>query len=141
METGIVIDAAHNCVFIQRTGTFERGGLNLVVQEAIALPEFRQGMNFLIDLRLVDFSKAGYTQLSGYGDVWREIANSIAPCKMAVVHSSPRNFGIGRQSATLFEAQGVERRPFVNLGEALLFLGLPADFELPAEPMDRDEAC
>ena len=141
METSIVIDAEHNCVFIRRTGAFERGGLNQVVQQAMELPEFRRGMNFLIDLRLVDFSEAGFTQLSGYGDVWREIAKSIAPCRIAVLHSSPRNFGIGRQSAALFEAQGVERRPFGNLGEALLFLGLPADFELPAKPMDRDEAC
>lgn len=138
MPASFIIDHKYNCVFIRRRGVHQVGEQSRQLAEIVNHPDFERGMNFFIDLREMDYADASFGGFMIERGAWQEVAAQTAPCKMASLHASERNYGASRQATIAFELEGVERRPFSDLQEALEFLGLPADLKLPTDD-DADD--
>lgn len=138
MATIFIIDRLNNCVFIRRRGAHQVGAQSRVLNEIVDHPDYERGMNFFFDMRGMDYSNASFGGFMIERGAWREVAAKAVPCKMAYLHDSDRNYGASRQASIAFELEGADRRPFLALAEALEFLGLPPDFELPTDKAGDD---
>jgi hypothetical protein len=131
------IDREANCVIVVHEGTPENGAtlrhLNLLIEH----PDYPGGMNILRDLRAMRLStEVGYNWLLQNRREFRDIDRRLGPCRYAMIFGNATDFGFGNQVRQFFEDSSVERRPFTDMREAKLWLGLPEDYRIDLLPND-----
>lgn len=126
-----IVDPANRCIFMERSGDYSGGHLNHSVSEMLADPNYEPGFNFLVDARNMDYTGASYSVLTKFTNAWEALDMQMGPSRMAFVHANTMNFGVSRQSQIVFETPQVIRHPFYEMPEALEWLGLPPDLDVP----------
>lgn len=130
----IHVDSEVNCAFVKSTGDVNFEALSASTDSMIKHPDFRKGMNVLRDGRDQIYSKdMTYKDISEEARRQMDLHDRVlGNCKWAVVVSDGNAYSKVHQ----FIATGrlgnhtVERKPFRELAQALLWLGIPEDYEI-----------
>jgi hypothetical protein len=94
-------------------------------------PDYETGFNFLGDRREIgEEPDSAYVRAVALEVMTRQAV--LGPCRWAVLVATDASYGMARMWGLLTESTGVEIKPFRTLGEAAKWLGLPADYSLPA---------
>jgi len=129
------IDQIAETVYIDHSSRFGSEETFEAFQDILADPAYRPGMNLLRDTRFVElpdnWSYSHFRQVSApkFRDIWMQMGD----CKLAWVAGQGRNYRLANQAAMInrLELTGtVERQPFVNLEDALVWLGLSPNHEI-----------
>ncbi|HJQ54466.1 MAG TPA: hypothetical protein VJ825_11560 [Gemmatimonadaceae bacterium] len=123
------IDGERNLVSLYWKDFPSMPQLRDVVEDAIANPEFRRGMNFLWDRRPGDSSSATVDYLREALYYLRLLAERIGPHAWAIVAHNPPDFGKARMLETMSDQTQVTIRAFQSCGDAEEWLRNPVRYE------------
>ncbi len=128
------IDPKVNCVFYRFYGAFEMNMRHQSMDEVLAHPDFKIGMNFLRDVREQPFPADITYQSISEGAQYMLQKNDllIGNCRWAVVVKDAENYAKMHQfivTGRLSRAE-VERKPFRDIEKAKEWLDLPADYQI-----------
>lgn len=100
-------------------------------REAAGLPEWRPGMNSIIDLDPAHLD-INYERMNSLVSERSSQVSEQTWRKMAIVAAAPRNFGIARMYQQISDQTGLweECQVFTTMAEARSWLDIPEDFEL-----------
>lgn len=129
------IDEAAETVFIEHSGNIGAEEVFEAFQEILADPDYRPGMNFLRDTRFAQLpDNWSYTRFRTVSAPrLQELWAQMGVCKLAWVAGQGRNYRLANQAAMMnrLALSGmVERQPFVNLEDALVWLDLSPNHEI-----------
>ncbi len=105
------------------------GQLRQVVEEAVADPEFRAGMNFLWDRHPGESSSADVNYLREASYYLQILAEQIGPHAWAIVAHNQADFGKARMMETMSDQTKVTIRAFQSCGDAEEWLRNPVRYE------------
>ncbi len=127
------IDPTINCVFIQHDDDFQVNEDTEVLDEIIAQPEYREGMNILRDFRQASMPNK-LTEKSFVSEGRQRIHNydiHFGKCRIAAVVSSPSDFQtLHRWMTSTRLTSNVERQPYRDINAARAWLRIPEDYEI-----------
>jgi len=105
------------------------GQLRDVVEDAVADPQFRAGMNFLWDRNPGESSSADVNYLREACYYLQILAERIGPHAWAIDAHNPADFGKARMLETMSDQTKVTIRAFQSCGDAEEWLRNPVRYE------------
>ena len=123
------IDPKRNLVSLYWKDFPSKAQLRQVVENAIADPEFRTGMNFLWDRRPGESSTASVDYLREAMYYLQILADQIGPHAWAIVAHNQADFGKARMLETMSDQTKVTIRAFQSCGDAEEWLRNPVRYE------------
>jgi hypothetical protein len=105
------------------------GQLRQVVEDAVADPEFRAGMNFLWDRHPGESNSADVNYLREASYYLQILAEQIGPHAWAIVAHNQADFGKARMMETMSDQTKVTIRAFQSCGDAEEWLRNPVRYE------------
>jgi len=118
-------------VHIEHNDPFDMEEIQLSFDELFADPDYKTGFDLLRDCSKATLpDNWTYERFASTGAA-RMVENSkkLGKCRVAWVMHSLLDFGRGNQASIILAdvSETIERRPFLNLEDALEWLGIPKD--------------
>lgn len=126
-STHLKFDQESRVVFISPIGKLKSDGIRRQIAQALDHPEFRSGMNIIVDMRAVEFSGINYCDFLPFSTEWRQLNDRLGRCKIAYVRGNKLQFALARFLVDSFLQGGVEKRSFFDIPSAAEWLRFPRD--------------
>jgi len=129
MHTVYRIDAARGLVTLYWSEFPSAVQMREVVEEAVADPEFKPGMNFLWDRKPGAANPASIQFLREMLYFFQMLAERIGPHSWAIVCHNPADFGRARMLETTSDGTQVTIRAFHSAGDAEEWMRKPIRYD------------
>ena len=137
MRPAYTIDLEHGCIFLKWSGAMTAHGVIDFNRDLVQDPDYRLGLNRLIDLRRADFgATSGEVEEMGGAIIGSRDA-SEGHRKWAFLVGRDLEYGFLRMLGTMTDQARTIVRPFRKLDEAMAWLGLPATLGDPFETISN----
>ncbi len=95
--------AGKNLVTATMDGSFRIDHFRGLFHEILRHPDWRTGMNMLLDYRNVDFSDVAYPEVEQSSTIHKKADERVGDGRIALLMNYPLGFGIGRMYKSMTE--------------------------------------
>lgn len=133
MPWTVSFDETVDCCFVRWTGALDLQGLWGYMRAVVGEPWYRPGLNVLHDFRDATAAPPA-TDVLQLAQNFRAVVPVFGNSgRVALIVPKVEDFPIAQTFVGLAGGTGREFEVFTDLGEARMWLGLPDDYELPAD--------